>query len=35
MAGILYDARRVKAYEGLLELGEIAGEPKEWRLTTI
>lgn len=30
MAGIVYDARRIKAYEGLLALGEIAGEPKEW-----
>lgn len=30
MTGILYDARRIKAYEGLMELGEIAGEPKEW-----
>jgi hypothetical protein len=30
MAGILYDARRIKAYEGLLTLGEMSGEPKEW-----
>lgn len=30
MAGILYDARRIKAYEGLLALGEIAGESKQW-----
>lgn len=30
MAGILYDARRIKAYEGLIELGKIAGEPQEW-----
>ena len=30
MAGILYDARRIKAYEGLLAVGEIAGQPKEW-----
>lgn len=30
MAGIIYDARRVKAYEGLQTLGEIAGEPLEW-----
>lgn len=30
MAGILYDARRVKAYEGMLALGELAGEDKEW-----
>lgn len=30
MAGILYDARRIKAYEGLLALGEIAEETKQW-----
>ena len=30
MAGIVYDARRIKAYEGLLAVGEIAGQPKEW-----
>lgn len=30
MAGILYDARRIKAYEGLLALGEIAQESREW-----
>lgn len=30
MAGILYDARRIKAYEGLLALGEVAGESEEW-----
>jgi hypothetical protein len=30
MAGILYDARRIKAYEGLIELGSISGETKEW-----
>lgn len=30
MAGIVYDARRVKAYEGLLARGEIAGESKKW-----
>ena len=30
MAGIIYDARRVKAYESLLALGEIAGEPDDW-----
>ncbi len=30
MAGIIYDARRVKVYEGLSALGEIAGEPQEW-----
>lgn len=30
MAAILYDARRVKAYEGLMALGGTAGEPQEW-----
>lgn len=30
MAGIVYDARRVKAYEGLISLGEYAGESTEW-----
>ena len=30
MAGIVYDARRIKAYEGLRILGEIADETKEW-----
>ncbi|MCM1182930.1 MAG: hypothetical protein NC337_06125 [Roseburia sp.] len=30
MAGIVYDARRVKVYEGLLALGALAGEPQEW-----
>lgn len=30
MAGILYDARRIKAYEGMLALGELAGEDKQW-----
>ena len=30
MAGILYDARLIKAYDGLLALGEISGEPKQW-----
>ena len=30
MAGILYDARRIKAYEGMLALGELAGEDKAW-----
>ncbi len=30
MAGIVYDARRIKAYGGLLALGEIADETKEW-----
>ncbi len=30
MAGILYDARRIKAYERLLSLGETAGETRQW-----
>lgn len=30
MAGIIYDARRVKAYESFLALGEAADEPLEW-----
>lgn len=30
MADIIYDARRVKVYEGLMALGEFAGETKEW-----
>lgn len=30
MAGILYDARLIKAYEGLQALGETAGETSEW-----
>ena len=30
MAGILYDARRIKAYERLLALGETAGETRQW-----
>lgn len=30
MAGIFYDARRIKAYEGLLELGAAANESAEW-----
>lgn len=30
MQGILYDARRVKAYESLLTLGAYAGQEKEW-----
>lgn len=30
MQGILYDARRVKAYESLLALGAYAGQEKEW-----
>lgn len=30
MNGIVYDARRVKAYEGLLALGEYAGKEEKW-----
>jgi hypothetical protein len=30
MAGILYDARRIKAYEGLIGLGEISGQSRQW-----
>lgn len=30
MQGILYDARKIKAYESLLALGEYAGQEKEW-----
>ena len=30
MAGILYDARKIKAYEALLELCELAGEDETW-----
>ena len=30
MGGVVYDARRIKAYEGLLALGEYAGKEKEW-----
>ncbi len=30
MNGILYDARRIKAYEGFLALGEYAGRDAEW-----
>jgi hypothetical protein len=30
MAGILYDARRIKAYERLVELGEASGETRQW-----
>ncbi|MDE6365851.1 MAG: hypothetical protein K2L86_16610 [Lachnospiraceae bacterium] len=30
MAGILYDARRIKAYERLMALGETAGETRQW-----
>ena len=30
MNGVVYDARRIRAYEGLLALGEYAGKPAEW-----
>lgn len=30
MAGILYDARRIKAYEGLRTLGALAEETEQW-----
>jgi len=30
MAGILYDARHIKAYEALMELCGLAGESAEW-----
>ncbi len=30
MNGIIYDARRIKAYEGLLALGEYAGKDVQW-----
>lgn len=30
MSGILYDARRVKSYEGFLALGEYAGKDSKW-----
>lgn len=30
MSGIVYDARRIKAYEAMLELGQYAGFDKEW-----
>ena len=30
MQGILYDARKVKAHESLLALGEYAGQKREW-----
>lgn len=30
MAGILYDARRVKAYRGLMAAGEAAEETEDW-----
>lgn len=30
MGGIVYDARRIRAYEGLLALGEYTGKSAEW-----
>ncbi len=30
MNGIIYDARRIKAYEGLMALGEYAGRDAGW-----
>lgn len=30
MSGIVYDARRIRAYEGLLALGEYAGKEEKW-----
>lgn len=30
MSGIMYDARRIKAYEAFLSLGEYAGKDSEW-----
>lgn len=30
MNGIVYDARRIMAYEGFLALGDYAGKDKEW-----
>jgi hypothetical protein len=30
MAGILYDARRLKAYDRLVEIGETSGETRQW-----
>lgn len=30
MNGIVYDARRIKAYEGLMALGEYAGKDTAW-----
>lgn len=30
MSGIVFDNRRVKAYEGLVELGEYTGKTSEW-----
>ncbi len=30
MSGIIYDARRIRAYEGFLALGEYAGRDAKW-----
>ena len=30
MNGVVYDARRIRAYEGLLALGEYAGRDTQW-----
>lgn len=30
MSGIVYDSRRIRAYEGLMALGEYAGKDNEW-----
>ncbi len=30
MSGIVYDARRIRAYEGLMELGEYTGKDVDW-----
>ena len=30
MSGILYDARKIKAYDGLVQLGEYAGKSSEF-----
>lgn len=30
MNGVVYDARRIRAYEGLLALGEYAGKQEAW-----
>jgi len=30
MNGIVYDARRIKAYEALMALGEFAGKDEKW-----
>lgn len=32
MRGIVYDARRIKAWEGMLALGEYAGKDEAWIL---